>query len=204
MYEPKEIAYKIKELSKAKGIPLKTILNECDLGVNLISQMAKGQDVRRSNVQKIAEYLGVPLDYLLGKEPTPKVGKLKIPVLGKVQAGLPIEVVENIIDYEEISEEMAKKGDYFALQIQGDSMQPRMFEGDVVIVLKQSTVDSGETAIVTVGDELATCKVVKRHMGGITLMSHNKSYEPMYFTNEQIATLPVTILGKAVEIRGKL
>ena len=61
----------------------------------------------------------------------------KIPVLGRVAAGIPINAVTDIIDTEEISEELAKTGDFFALQIQGDSMEPRIYDGDVVIVRQQ-------------------------------------------------------------------
>lgn len=72
-----------------------------------------------------------------------------------------MEAVENILDYEEISEDMARQGDYFALQIKGDSMEPRIKEGDVVIVRKQPDVESGEVAIVLVNGDEATIKKCK-------------------------------------------
>ncbi len=129
--------------------------------------------------------------------------KAKIPVLGKVAAGLPLTAVEEILDYEEIPSRMAELGEYFALQIRGDSMEPRICRGDVVIVRCQPSVESGEIAIVLVGNEEATCKKVLKQENGISLVSLNSAYAPMFYTNEEIATLPVTILGKMVELRGK-
>ncbi len=128
---------------------------------------------------------------------------IKIPVLGCVQAGIPVEAVKDIIDYEEITEEMARTGEYFGLRIKGNSMNPRMQEGDVVIVRKQQDVDSGDVAIVIVDNQEATCKQVKKHEYGISLVSFNTAFEPMFFTNEEIIKKPVAILGKVVELRAK-
>lgn len=129
--------------------------------------------------------------------------KCLIPVLGTVRAGIPIEAVENIIDYEEISEDMARQGEFFALQIKGDSMEPKISEGDVVIVRKQSDVDSGNIAIVLVNGEEATIKKIQKFDGGINLIPSNPSYDVKTYTNDQIESLPVQILGKVVELRAK-
>ena len=132
-----------------------------------------------------------------------KVKSVKIPVLGIVQAGLPIEAVENIIDYEEITEEMARQGEFFGLKIRGDSMEPKFSEGDVVIVRKQSDVDSGTIAIVMVNGDEATVKKIQKFDGGINLVPSNSSYDIKTYTNEMIEKLPVRILGKVVELRAK-
>ena len=71
---------------------------------------------------------------------------------------MPIEAIENIIDYEEIPEDLARRGEYFGLQVKGNSMEPRVLEGDVVIVRKQSCVESGEIGIIMVNGEDATMK----------------------------------------------
>lgn len=159
-------------------------------------------------VQKIADYFGIGksdlLDdksLLLGKSRT--IG-VTIKVLGRVAAGLPIEAVENIIDTEEISEDMARNGEYFGLQIHGDSMEPRMYEGDVVIVRQQDDAESGDIVIAMVNGNDATCKRLTKYASGIALTSLNTKYEPMMFTNEEILAKPVRIIGKVVELRGKL
>ena len=127
-----------------------------------------------------------------------------INVLGRVAAGIPIEAVENIIDTEEISLEMARTGEFFGLQIHGDSMEPRIYDGDVVIVRQQEDAESGEIVIALVNGSDATCKRLIKYAQGISLMSLNSKYEPMMFTNKDIEEKPVKIIGKVVELRGKL
>ena len=128
----------------------------------------------------------------------------KIPVLGKVAAGLPIEAIENVIDWEEIPNEIAKKGEHFALVIKGDSMEPRMYDGDVVIVRKQNTAESGQIVIATVNGDDATCKRFMQYGDSIGLVSLNSKYPPMVYTQEQQKSLPIQIWGVVIEIRGKL
>ena len=79
-----------------------------------------------------------------------------------------------------------------------------MVEGNVVIVKKQDDVESGEIAIVLINGDDATVKRVKKQAGGITLIATNTSvYEPHYYSNEEILSLPIRILGKVVELRAK-
>lgn len=132
-----------------------------------------------------------------------KPKSIKIPVLGYVRAGIPIDAVEEILDYEEISQEMASQGEYFALSVKGDSMEPRIQEGDVVIVRKQSDVDSGEIAVVLVNGNDATVKKFVKHENGVSLVAFNAKYEPMFYTCAEVECKPVTVLGKVVELRGK-
>ena len=94
-------------------------------------------------------------------------------------------------------------GRYFGLRIKGDSMQPRMVDGDVVIVRCQPDAESGDVVIVQVNGDEATCKRLSKHPSGISLISFNPAYEPFTYTNEQIESLPVTIIGKVVENRQK-
>ncbi len=128
---------------------------------------------------------------------------VKIPVLGQVVAGLPLEAIQDILDYEEISPDMAETGNFFALQIKGDSMEPRIKAGDVVIVRQQSDVESGQIAIVLVNGDEATCKKYVKHENGISLVSFNAAYPPMFYTPEEIEKKPVRIIGRVVELRGK-
>lgn len=126
-----------------------------------------------------------------------------INVLGRVAAGIPIEAITDIIDTEEISQDLAKTGEFFGLQIHGDSMEPRMYEGDVVIVRQQDDAESGDIVIAMVNGYDATCKRLMKYAGGISLISLNSKYDPMMFTNQEIEEKPVRIIGKVVELRGK-
>ncbi len=129
---------------------------------------------------------------------------VRIPVLGRVVAGIPLEAITDIIDYEEIPVQMAKSGTYFALQVKGRSMEPTLHEGDVVIVRQQPEVENGEIAIVLVNGNDATVKEVKEGPDGLTLIGHNVGvYSPHFYTREQIQDLPIRIIGKVVELRRK-
>lgn len=128
---------------------------------------------------------------------------LRIPVLGSVPAGVPIEAIEDIIDYEDIDSVTASKGEYFGLKVKGHSMEPRICEGDVLIVKKQDDCESGDTVIVMVNGNDATVKRLMKYADGIRLIPNNPTYEPMYFTNEEIINKPVKIIGKVVENRQK-
>ena len=110
-------------------------------------------------LKDLANLFNVSVDYLIGNVHITKK-KNAIPVLGHVQAGIPIDAIEEILDYEEITPEMAAHGEYFALQVKGSSMEPRMREGDVVIVRKQPDVLHDDTAIVLVNGGEATIKRV--------------------------------------------
>lgn len=130
---------------------------------------------------------------------------VRIPVLGRVVAGIPIEAIEEVIDWEEIPQRLAASGKFFALRVCGHSMEPRILEGDVVIVRQQEDVESGDIAIVMVNGDEATVKRVKKQEDGITLIATNTSvYEPHFYSNQEIRDLPVRILGKVVELRGKV
>lgn len=130
----------------------------------------------------------------------------KIPLLGKVAAGVPIYADEHIESYEYIDSRYKDDGfDYFALRVAGHSMEPTIQDGDIVVVRQQDTVDSGQIAIVLVGGEDATAKEVRVDEHGLTLVGHNVSaYSPQYYTNQQVAELPVRIIGLVIEFRRKL
>lgn len=157
---------------------------------------------RIDKIEMLAKYFGVSKSDLV-EEPQRKNKKFLIPVLGRVIAGIPMDAVEEILDYEEISEDMARQGEFFALQVKGDSMEPKFSDGDVVIVRKQEDVDSGDIAIVLVNGDEATIKKVQKFDGGINLVPTNSAYPVLTYTNKEIEQLPVRVIGKVVELRAK-
>ncbi|MDY4818359.1 MAG: S24 family peptidase, partial [Lachnospiraceae bacterium] len=126
-----------------------------------------------------------------------------IPVLGRVAAGIPLTAAEYIIDTEEIPQAMAADGEYFGLQVKGDSMEPKISNGDVVIVRKQSDADDGDLVIALVNGDDAVVKRLKKYKDGIALISSNPIYEPMFFSKSEIEEKPVEIIGKVKELRAK-
>lgn len=157
--------------------------------------------------KRIANFFGVSLGYLLGDDEPNSVRSdyIRIPVLGRVAAGIPTDAIEEVIDWEDISADMAVGGaEYFGLQIKGDSMEPKISSGDIVIVRKQPDVESGEVAVVLVNGDDATVKKIKKSAAGITLIANNPAYDPLFYSNEDIEKLPVVILGRVVELRAKI
>lgn len=160
--------------------------------------------------RELADLFNVDIDDLTNKDlefPNKIFNSLSkgitINVLGRVAAGIPIEAIEDIIDQEEISEEMARTGTFFGLQIHGDSMEPRIMDGDVVIVRKQNDAESGEIVIATVNGDEATCKRLRKYRDGIELVANNPTYKPLFYSNEEIINKPVQIIGRVVELRAK-
>lgn len=187
----------LSELSKITGIS-KSTLQRYETGTT--------KKIPIEVIPILERAMNLPTGYLVGwnetmnKIPT----KIKIPVLGRVAAGIPIEAVEEIIGYEEISfKEFNAEYDYFGLVIKGDSMKPRMQSGDVVIVRKQETAESGDIAVVLVNGNEATVKKIKIGTDGLMLIPLNQEYEVMMYNNEEIESLPVSIIGKVVELRAK-
>lgn len=189
-------------LRRQHNITQDKLAEDLELSKSAISMYENGKRLPSFEVlEAFADYFNVSLSVLNGE---PENSAVRIPVVGHVVAGIPTEAVEDIVDWEEIPRSMAQRGDYIGLKVKGSSMEPRFIEGDTVIVRRQPDVDSGEIAIVFVNGEEATMKKVLKQPTGITLIAFNPAvYEPHYYSNEQIAALPITIYGKVVELRGK-
>jgi len=99
---------------------------------------------------------------------------------------------------------MQDKAEYFALKVLGDSMSPRMFPNDTVIVRKQNVLQSGETGIFLINGGEATIKMFVYEEYGIALKPLNIAYETQHYTFEEVESLPIEIVGKVVEVRGKV
>lgn len=157
-----------------------------------------------NSLRQIAAFFGVTIDYVLGDDGIPPHRGVKIPVLGTIRAGIPVAAIEDIEDWEEITDDMAKTGEFVALRVRGESMEPKISDGDVAIIRRQETIENGEIAVVLVNGEDATIKKIKITESGIILIGFNSDvYEPHFYSCEEIASLPVRIYGRLVEIRRK-
>ena len=177
---------RIRELRTMRQMSQQELADMLDVNKVTVSQYERG--VRKPDINiltALCDIFNVSADYLLGKESvTMRLvdksglqkldrGGKRIPVLGRVAAGIPIDAIEDVLDWEDISEDMSKTGEFFGLRIKGDSMQPRMVEGDVVIVRRQPDAESGDIVIVQVNGDTATCKRLSKHESGISLISFN-------------------------------
>ncbi|WP_052076913.1 LexA family protein [Veillonella montpellierensis] len=207
-----------KNLSNLLSINKKTqtdLVNDLKLNKSTVSTWINATKMPRMNkVEQLASYFGVEKSDLIEDSSLsrhavstdtinfhPRVG-VKIPILGEVVAGTPISAIEDILGYEEITPEMAATGDYFCLKVKGASMEPQLFEGDILVIRQQLDVDSNEIAVVLVNGDEATVKQIKKATSGITLIGYNVAvYPPRFYSNQEIQDLPVTIVGKVVELR---
>lgn len=193
------------------------------LGVHqtAVSQWECGRtapDVR--SLKKLAALYSVSLEALLGGAEAPadaadpekydavrrrvRAESRRVPILGSVQAGVPVSAIEDIVGYVALDEDFGgEDGEYFALRVRGDSMEPRFMEGDVVIVRRRDDAETGDVVVALTGDE-ATIKQLRKREDGVLLMPFNHAYEPLFFTRAEAESLPLRILGKVVELRAKV
>ena len=195
----------LRALMESRGRDRGQVCADLGLKYTTFTDWYKGVKYPRiDKIEQLARYFGVSKSALIEESDDEPASGTRVPVLGDVAAGPPILAQENIIDYEEIDPRLARTGEFFALRIRGASMEPRMREGDVVIVRRQRDADNGCTAVVKVGGEEATVKRIKKEPGGgIWLLPNNPDYDPMHFTAEETRDLPVEIIGRVVELRGK-
>ena len=205
------------EIRHTFSIRLKKLLTEHELTQHQLSKILNVSEStvgkwilekslpRMGVIQKLSEYFNVPKSYFLEKQDNPEKSITKgvrIPILGRVVAGIPLEAITDIEGYEEITPKMARLGEYFALKIKGHSMEPQILDSDIVICKCQSDVESGDIAIILVNGDEATCKQIKKSQEGVTLIGFNPVvYPPHFYSNKEIEELPVRVIGRVVESR---
>ena len=196
----------IKKYCALKGVKPTAACKESGVGTSFINNVERGQTPSVAKVQMLADYLGVTVSDLLGERTPTRGDVLRIPVLGTIPAGVPLEAIEDILDWEELPVAWGDGGrEYFALRVQGDSMYPSYLEGDTVILRKQDSCDSGDDCAVLVNGQDATLKEVRlRENGGLELRPRNPAYPPKLYDPADVQNLPVTILGVVVELRRKV
>ena len=191
----------LRQLRKEHGYTLKQIGDLMGVSDAAVSQWESGKREASYEVQlKLAELFDVSVDFLLrgavgNERPVPK--QCMIPVLGRVSAGTGVTAEEDIIGYEA---EDAKYGggEYFFLQVSGDSMSPKIDDGDLVLVHRQTSVDSGTVGVFSVDGEDGFVKKVEYDTEYIHLISFNPYYPPMVFEGPDV--LRVYVLGKVVKL----
>ena len=131
---------------------------------------------------------------------------VKIPVLGRIPAGIPIEAIEDILDYEEIPKKWLRGGkEFFALKLKGNSMEPDYHNNDIVIFQKVNDCESGQDCCIRINGYDATFKRIKKQDNGIMVIPLNENndtgFTQHFYTNEDIINIPIEIIGIVKQIR---
>lgn len=198
-----EVIANLKKIIEERNIPITRIAAKSGYSRQHIARVLKGDtNVGIESLNAICNACNIDISDLYSSI-IKKTG-VKIPILGFIPAGVPIEAVQDILGYEEITPELAKSGEYFALKVQGDSMAPQIMNGDILIIKKQESAESGDTCVVFVNGDDATVKKVQFKDEGLALIPNNPVYGIRYFTKKEIETLPVRIVGRAIEVRRSL
>lgn len=126
----------------------------------------------------------------------------EVPLLGTVKAGYDYLAQENWIGTVDVDASLVKDGsEYFALKVHGDSMSPVLVENDIVIVKKQNDFETGDIVVAIINGEEATIKKGKKTVNSILLQPLNNNYEPLIFTNDEMKTIPVKIIGVVKQLK---
>lgn len=191
----------LKQVRNERGYTLKQLGKLVGVSDAAISQYESGKREASYEMQlKLAEVLGVSVDYLLRGDPEGAISvppQVMIPVLGRVSAGTGITAEENIIGYESADARYGN-GEYFYLQVSGDSMSPKIDDGDMVLVHRQTSVDSGSIGVFSVDGEDGFVKKVEYDTEYIHLISLNPYYPPLVFEGPDV--LRVYVWGKVVKL----
>lgn len=198
-------------LRKRKGLTQTDVANFIGISQNNYSYWENGKvKIDNATLIKLADYFGVSIDYLLGRElgeddkHIQEIGgftvpdKYLIPVVGQVVAGKPVESPENIEGYVYIEHKNAQ--DYFALRVSGDSMiNAGIVPGALLIVHKQNTAFNGDIVVASIDGE-STVKRYKENNDAIFLIPENSAYSPILITEKTA----FYIFGKVIEVRVSL
>ncbi len=206
-----DFATNLKKIMREKNMRQIDVANKSGISKGRVSRWMSGENIPYGeSLAKLAEALGVSVDRLLGKtDPIERFIKgdttedvelpfsleTLVPVLGTVAAGVPIEAQEDVVGEIPV---LDKQGGFFALKVKGDSMSPRIMDGDIVLVKPQDFAEDGDLVIALVDGE-ATCKILKRSHDAVSLVPFNAAYLPFVYTGSDAEGM--RILGKVVESR---
>lgn len=215
-----DTAGRIFELLDAMGMEQKKFASLVGVSPQKVSEWKSGKAKSYTKrIPQIAEALGTTTEYLLtGNGPKQKKSRVRIghssskgcgaydlgtfhriPILGRISAGLPLYAEQHIEGY--TLTDLNGGAEYFALRVSGDSMNAaRIQDGDILIVRRQEEVENGEVAVVMVGDEDATVKRFYATGSTVTLMpqSTNPTHQPQIYDT---TTTPIRVIGKVVEVK---
>lgn len=204
---------RLKEAMDYRNIKQVDLVEKTKLDKTLINKYLSGvSNAKQRKLTILAEALNVNEVWLLGydvsmeREANTKIDKLgnpvvEIPILGTVKAGYDYLAQENWIGTVDIDKKLAESGEFFALKVKGDSMAPVLIEDDIVIIKKQDDFENGDIVVAIVNGDEATIKKGKKSESKILLQPFNTNYDPLIFTEEEMDTIPVRIVGTVKQLK---
>lgn len=195
----------LNRLINEKGVTVAEVARATGIAYQTVSDWRNGNAMARGGgLQKLSDYFGVNVSDLTSERKSntiPVTEFVKVPVLGKIACGDPIDAIENVADYRIVPKDRMPNGDIFFVEAQGHSMEPKIPNGSFVMCRKQEDVENGEIAAVLVnGDEDTTLKKVVKQGDTILLQPLNEDYTPYIITKDN----PAKIVGKAVRVEVEL
>lgn len=205
MKSNEEVIRYLNELRKQQKISISELARKVDMSKSTVSQYFNGKlQFPLNRAHDFARVLGVTTDDLLGldlSKVNPVSRLTKIPLLGTIACGDPILADENIAGYLSEPTDFLPSGKLFYLRAKGQSMDPTIKDGSLVLIRQQPYVEDGEiAAVLFTDDNEATLKRIKRAGPTVILMPDNREYEPIIASDNN----PVRILGKAVRVTTNL
>jgi repressor LexA len=199
---------RLKELRHNRGVSQQVIADLLNVTKATYSRYESGQfEPAQASLIRLADYFHVTIDYLLkhqNVEPTFNAST-KIPIFHQITSYIPLHAETNIDGYEEIPLNMSLRGNYFALHAAGKSMEPEIHDQDVVIIRRQDSINSGDTAVVFLGTGNAVIRNIEKTENGMLLIAYNLSIcRPHFYTQEDLKKIPIKIIGRVMEIRRKI
>lgn len=199
---------RIREARKRKGLTMKELGNRLGLAESTISQYETGKrEPDNETLLKIGEILGVSVGYLLGEDIAsqniiPCLPSHKAPIVGVIPAGYPIFAQEDIEGYADIP--YTDEENYFFLRVSGNSMEPMIHTGDLVLIRKQRYAEDNQIIAARVNGDEATLKRYRRCGDKVFLLPENPSYDPYVVSVGDFDIGEASIIGIALETRHKL
>ena len=197
---------KIRIAREAKGMTQEELGAICGASKQTIYKYEQGiiTNIPSDKVELIASALGIDPAYIMGWDGTPKEAipyapSHKAPIVGSIPAGYPVLALEDIEGYADIP--YSDEDNYFFLRVKGDSMEPKISTGDLVLIRRQNVADNGQIVAARVNGDEATLKRYKQQGDTILLLPENPKYNPYVVSTKEFETGYAQIIGVAIELR---
>lgn len=191
---------RLKYLMLKNDIRSKDLVEKCNIDKSKVSSYINGRYMpNQATMNTLCNFFNVDVSYLLGLSENQNKKVKRINVYSSIHAGIPTEMIENIVDTEDITDFSSDK-EYFGLKVKGNSMEPDYKENDTLICEKCEDIESGQICVVVINNDTAVLKKLVKAQNGIILYSLNPNYEPLVFSN----TENIKVLAKVIEIRRKV